>query len=172
MLNLDKVMPMISDESIIYCDMDGVLCDFWTAATEISPYSIDTLSVSELWKIVREHPNFWSDLKLLPEAENLWDYVNKRNGQILSTVAYSDPNSGPGKLKWLKKNIQLTDSERIHITRARRDKQLYAFNYGVSNILIDDYHKNIHEWNKSGGVGHLHTNVEETIKWLDSILVE
>ena len=45
----------------------------------------------------------------------------------------------------------------------RSQKKSYAKTDGNPNVLIDDYDKNISEWEKSGGIGILHTNVGKTI---------
>ena len=49
------------------------------------------------------------------------------------------------KLAWLRKNAKLTQKSRIHLV-LRADKQKFAMTNGKSNLLIDDYVKNIHEW--------------------------
>ncbi len=161
---------MNSNQPTIYCDMDCVLCDFWSSAKRLTSEPIETWPLRKIWEIIAQYPNFWSDLEQLPQASELWDYVNSRNGHILSSLAYTDPNSRPGKLKWLKLNFQFSDSERIHLTDRRRDKQKFATTNGVANILIDDYRKNITEWEEAGGIGILHTNVDETIERVEKIL--
>ena len=45
----------------------------------------------------------------------------------------------------------------------RADKQKYAMINGKSNLLIDDYIKNIHEWEAKGGIGVHHTDPTNTI---------
>ena len=131
--------------------MDGVLCDFWTAAEKITQRPLETYSVSELWSIVKQFPGFWFELEQLPNADQLWHFIESKNGQILSALPYSDPHAKPGKLAWLDQNLQFTDSARIHLTRSRNEKQQFATNNGKPNILIDDYHKNINEWTEAGG---------------------
>jgi len=48
----------------------------------------------------------------------------------------------------------------------RSDKQKYATTNGKPNVLIDDYIKNINEWEAKGGIGIHHTNVSKTISEL------
>ena len=46
----------------------------------------------------------------------------------------------------------------------RSQKQAYAKDKdGKPNILIDDYIKNINEWEAKGGIGIHHTNIGKTI---------
>ena len=48
----------------------------------------------------------------------------------------------------------------------RSQKQAYAVTNGRPNVLIDDYIKNINEWEKKGGIGVHHTDVSKTISEL------
>ena len=45
----------------------------------------------------------------------------------------------------------------------RSQKQRYATTDGKPNVLIDDYIKNIKEWESKGGIGVHHTNVSKSI---------
>ena len=55
--------------------------------------------------------------------------------------------------------------QRINLVK-REDKQKYAVTDGVQNILIDDYLKNIREWEAAGGIGIWHTDASKTINTL------
>ena len=48
----------------------------------------------------------------------------------------------------------------------RSEKQQYAMTNGKPNVLIDDYIKNIREWEAKGGIGIHHTDVGKTISEL------
>jgi hypothetical protein len=48
----------------------------------------------------------------------------------------------------------------------RADKQKYATTNGKPNILIDDYIKNIKEWENAGGIGIHHLSPTQTIAQL------
>ena len=64
-------------------------------------------------------------------------------------------------MKWLKKNTKFKNAD-IHLVM-RSQKQVYAMTQGKPNVLIDDYIKNIKEWEAKGGIGIHHTNVGKTI---------
>ena len=51
----------------------------------------------------------------------------------------------------------------------RSDKQKYAMTDGKPNVLIDDYIKNIKEWEAKGGIGVHHTSVGKTISELKGL---
>ncbi len=150
----------------IYCDMDGVLCNFFAAIQNLSDQPIQSLSVSQMWALCRTQRNFWRDLEWTEDGRELWRVVDYYSGHILSSLPYSDPNSEPGKRKWLQKNIQLTDSGRIHLVTPRKTKQNYAVLNGVTNVLIDDYTRNTDEWRAAGGIAILHTSTNNTLRQL------
>ena len=52
--------------------------------------------------------------------------------------------------------------QRINLV-LRQEKKDYAVTDGIQNILIDDYIKNIREWEQAGGIGIHHTDVKRTI---------
>lgn len=155
-----------SDQPIVYCDMDGVLCDFNAGVRELTSQPTASMSVRQKWKIVRRNPSFWENLEWFEGGKEIWRAVDCHNGHILSSLPYSDPNSRPGKLLWLAKNIELTDSSRIHLVSQRRAKQNYALRNGTPNVLIDDYIKNIEEWTAAGGIAIHHRRAEDSLRQL------
>ena len=60
-----------------------------------------------------------------------------------------------------KKNTKFKRAK-IHLVK-RAQKQSYAKTGDKPNVLIDDYDKNIKEWEANGGIGIHHTNVGTTI---------
>ena len=83
---------------------------------------------------------------------------------MLSAYTRKDPTSRNGKMKWLSKN---TKFKKFNIKLVlRSEKQQYAMTNGKPNVLIDDYIKNIKEWEAKGGIGIHHTDVGKTINEL------
>ena len=67
-------------------------------------------------------------------------------------------------MQWLQKNTRVKRSD---INLVLRDQKVrFAQTNNKPNILIDDYIKNINEWERSGGIGVHHTNVSKTISEL------
>ncbi len=159
----------MSVQPTIYCDMDGVLCDFMAGMTQLTDKPIELMSVSQMWKLSRTKQNFWSDLAWADGGQALWEIVDLYNGHILSSLPYSDPNSESGKRRWLRNNIQLTDFDRIHLVKRRNAKQEYAVFQGNPNVLIDDYIKNVREWQSAGGIAILHTHADQTLAQLQKL---
>jgi hypothetical protein len=158
-------LTKISEEELpeIYCDMDMVLCDFIGGYEKLTGNSFVDTDKNVRWDAIIAKKDFWQTLDWMPGAERLWKFIRKYNANILSAHSNRDPNSKPGKSVWLKKNAQPTG--RVHLVD-RKDKQKYATSDGKPNVLIDDYMKNIKEWEAKGGIGIHHTSPANTISQL------
>jgi hypothetical protein len=67
----------------IFCDMDGVLCDFDLGYKDLTGKSTDeanTVGKSYFWKLFREsvgenEKEFWANLEWQPGGKELWGYI-------------------------------------------------------------------------------------------------
>ena len=156
---------------IIFCDMDGVLADFKTAAVRVNGMSIQKWmnipSSREKWERIKNTSNFWHNLPWMAGGQALWRYLTKFDPHILSAYVEEtyDPNCIPGKTAWLRKNTRITDKSKIHLVR-RKEKKNFAKYGGQKNILIDDYEKNVREFINAGGMGIVHKDYRNTIRSL------
>jgi 5'(3')-deoxyribonucleotidase len=145
----------IAEATEIYIDMDGVLADFfgeWAKLMDKEHWTKINDFPDALQKI-RDTEKFWLDLPILPQAKQLLALVKQVKGEynICSTPLADDPKSEPHKREWIKKNLAFFPPKNIHITH---DKPQYATQQdGTPNILIDDYGKNVNEWESAGGIG-------------------
>ena len=103
----------------------------------------------------------------MPGAKRLYQRISKYNPYILSAFSERDVNSRPGKYKWIQKNTKIPKSRVLLVKRAQ--KQVYSADNGQPNVLIDDYIKNIREWENKGGIGVHHTDVSKTLKELSNL---
>lgn len=154
----------------IYVDMDGVLADFFGAWAKLDhkDHYKDIDNPEAKLQLVRDHPTFWLDLPVLPNAGKLLGAVKKFAGayRICSTPLAGDPNSEPQKREWVKNNLAAFPPIDVIITH---NKAAYAMQAdGTPNILIDDFGKNIAKWNAAGGIGIKHKDykLERTISAL------
>ncbi len=153
----------------IYCDMDGVLCDFKSYAEKTVGVPIAkwmNLSKVDKWKPIVDKGDFWSTMPWHTGAKELWSFIKKYNPDILSAHVEEvrDPTCIPGKTKWLKTNVQVP-TDRINLVK-RVQKQNFA---NKNSILIDDYNKNISDFKKRGGIGIYHTSTSNTIRELKKL---
>jgi len=145
----------------IYCDMDMVLVNLIKGADAAVGGSFVDTPKDERWNKVNQVKGFWANLEWMPSAKRLYQFIARYDAHILSAYTDRDPTSRAGKMKWLNRN---TDFKRSNINLVlRSQKQKFATTDGKPNILIDDYKKNIGEWEAQGGIGIHHTNVIKTI---------
>ena len=148
----------------IYCDLDEVLVDFRRGADAAVGGNFVKMDKDERWNKVNQTKGFWPNLGWKPNAERLHDFIIKYNPHVLSAYTGRDPTSKVGKMKWLKKNANFKRGN-IHLV-LRSQKKDFATTDDKPNILIDDYDKNIREWEAKGGIGIHHTDVGKTISEL------
>lgn len=147
----------------IYCDMDQVICDFIGGYEKLTGLDFARSDKEDRWNAITGKKDFWATLDWMPGSQRMWNLINKYNANILSAYSNRDGNSRKGKTQWLKKNARPTG--KVHLVM-RADKQKYATTGGKPNILIDDYIKNIKEWENAGGIGIHHLSPTQTISQL------
>ena len=133
----------------IYCDMDGVLCDFNQGYEKLTGESTDeanTKGKSYFWKLFREsvgknEKDFWANLPWQPGGEELWNYIKSSSPNILSAPAVDfnlpqDQQLNPefnqaiqGKKEWIAKNLSGVGKEIFE------DGKRYGDEYKV--VVID-----------------------------------
>lgn len=156
----------------IYCDMDGVLCDFVKATEKVTGKSINDWmkgTKKEKWDPIKETKNFWHTLPWHVGGRQLWSYISKYNPHILSAYVEEsfDPNCIPGKSHWARTNLGV-GTNRINLVK-RVQKQNYSKTVGRPAVLIDDYIKNINQFKDRGGYGIHHTSTSQTISELKKL---
>ena len=151
----------------IYCDLDQVLVAFIKGADKAVGGSFVNTQKDDMWNKVNQIKGFWANLDWMSGAKKLYQFIAKYDPYVLSAYPDRDPNARNGKMKWLSKNTNVKRG-RIHLVK-REQKQSYATTDGKPNILIDDYIKNINEWEAKGGIGIHHTSVSKTISELKRI---
>ena len=160
----------ISKEDLptIYCDLDQVLVAFLKGAEKAIGGDFATMDKDERWSKINQTKGFWANLDWMPGAKKLYSFIIRYDPHILSAYSGRDPNSKVGKMKWLGKNTKFKRAN-IHLVK-RAQKQAYAKNGDEKpNVLIDDYLKNINEWEAKGGIGIHHTDVGKTLSELRSL---
>jgi len=153
----------------IYCDMDMVLCDFLSASEKVlgQPYFDKSMSKEEKSTKITAKKDFWHTLPWYDGGKDLWKYITKHSNDdiyILSAYASWDPNCKAGKKAWIKKNLRPAPNKIFLVKRDQ--KQNFA---DKNSILIDDYSRNIHEWESAGGKAVHHINRSTTIAKLKKL---
>jgi FMN phosphatase YigB (HAD superfamily) len=150
----------------IYCDMDGVLCDFdkqFEQYAKMSPKAFESkFGTDKFWELIDKIGYiFWSKMPWMPDGKALWSYISKYKPNLLSAPSQK-ASSRYGKRLWVSENVP-----GAKLILADREKKQ---NYSKKNsILIDDRPDTISEWNAKGGIGILHTSATNTIEKLKEL---
>jgi phosphopantetheine adenylyltransferase/Zn-dependent peptidase ImmA (M78 family) len=179
--SMNSLNENVDSEYTIYCDMDGVLCDFdkgYEDLTKMSTAKANTYPKSFFWNFFRKKLGktperiFWSNLPPQPGGPELWKFIAPYKPNILSAPAIDfklsqdqqlDPKYNEaiiGKKEWIDKNLHNVGEE-IFVPAVQKAK--FA---APNHILIDDMEKNITAWEAAGGIGILHKNATDTINTL------
>lgn len=152
----------------IYCDMDGVLCDFDKRFEQvsggISPRQYEEQNGKEaFWDLIDNQTGikFWVGIPWMPNGKQLWDYIKKYNPTLLSAPSRNN-ESRLGKRLWVKNNIPGTKL----VLASAQNKPNYS---GTNRILIDDRPDTIQKWNAEGGIGILFKSTAQTIEDLQKL---
>jgi 5'(3')-deoxyribonucleotidase len=148
----------------IYCDLDQVLVNFMKGAEDAIGGEFASTDKDVRWNKINQTKGFWANLEWMPGAKRLYQFIAKYDPYVLSAYSGHDPSSRTGKMKWLSKNTSWKRG-RINLVK-RSQKQKYATTDGKPNVLIDDYKKNIVEWESKGGIGVHHTETAKTLSEL------
>jgi hypothetical protein len=149
----------------LFLDCDGVLADFDAAATRIfgmPPRAArHQLGLHGFWQTLRNQPDFYGTLPLMPDAEQLFTAVRHLHPIILTGC----PLGGwaePQKHAWAARHFPGT---RI-ITCMARDKRLHLT---PGDILVDDTLTHRHLWEDAGGLFLHHTSAAHTLAELTAL---
>ena len=150
----------------LYCDMDGVLCDFekrFEDLTGLTPKEFRSKNgLNKFWKIIDDDGvRFWVGMSWMPDGKQLYNYIKPNLYSLLSSPSF-DNSSRLGKRLWVRNNMP---GVRLTLAQAR-NKQNYA---APNHILIDDRKSNIDQWRAQGGIGILHTSADDTISQLKKL---
>jgi hypothetical protein len=149
--------------------MDGVLADFNKEYTKFDPQKADRKRFRE--SVLQHH--IFEKLDFMPDAQELLNHVSRLHGvniEILTSMGTHEPMQANmaqmQKLKWLNaKNIPY----KANFVHNKQEKAKYA---NPRSILIDDSVGCISPFIEAGGHGILHVNASDSIRILDSIILQ
>ena len=154
---------------MLYLDMDGVLADFNKEYSSLKTHAKDG---KRFRAAVLEH-NIFEKLDFMPDTQELLNHVSRLTGvtvEILTSMGTHDPFQAQAakhqKMKWLDNHNIPYKANFVH---SKQEKAKYA---GSTSILIDDSVGCISPYIEAGGHGILHVNASDTIRMLDSILLQ
>jgi len=156
----------------IYLDMDGVLTDF--EGRFAKKFGYPAMSVRDRKNFSKEWPQFIADkefetLEWHSGGEQLLEFIRKHPEipvEMLTSSGGQKHHNEVARQKkvWLKK---MGIAYKPNVVPGRKYKAEYA-DEGV--VLIDDTEEIINSFNSAGGIGIHHTDVNITVKKLQSLL--
>ena len=163
----------------LYCDMDGVLCNFdeqfinklndkdfggkYYRAEELdgitTPNDFEVkFGKEEFWKFIDEicGKEFWSEMEWTPGGQQLWGVIG-----VLKPTLLTSPSrtmiSRIGKRSWSKNNLAPSPEGIIFKYSTYKQEQAASdVAKGLEPILIDDRRDIIDRWQDAGGIGIHH----------------
>ncbi len=159
----------------IYCDMDGVLCDFegrFEHFTGLTPDAYREAVVKKygkkqelkmFWNLIDVEigVRFWRGMPWTPGGKELWEYIKKYKPTLLTAPSQHN-SSKEGKLTWIEDHISGTP---VVFRQAENKSELS----GPNIILIDDREDTIMNWKAKNGIGILYKGTEQAINELKQI---
>lgn len=160
---------LISPIKVGFIDLDGVLADFNQGVKDLTSCTPDPtykeISKKDMWKAIGKSKTFFEDLKLLPDALELWDYVNSLNLTVnILTGLPSINDGGNQKRRWCAKHL-VPPPNHIEVCFSRHKPNFAT----PDSLLIDDRKELVDGFIQAGGHGILHTSTKSTIGQLKKL---
>ncbi|WP_210183748.1 hypothetical protein [Phyllobacterium sp. YR620] len=124
-------------------------------------FNLDHRSMAgdEIWSQINAHPSYFLDMPLCDGALDFFCEIERLNPIILTACSKSNyANVARQKREWVRKHL----SSKVTILPVSGSKYKPLFMHAPGDILIDDYDKNVREWNDAGGIAIHHRNFETT----------
>jgi hypothetical protein len=153
----------------IFVDLDGTLADF-----DRHYLSLGIGALPPKWR----HPDnaqdidwaavdaceFYATMPPMADHMTLWDYVVPHGPVILTGCPkVGEEHAARNKREWVARHL----GPHIPVITCRsKDKWMYASH---GSVLVDDWEKYRHLWEKAGGVWVTHTSAEATIAKLKEL---
>jgi hypothetical protein len=188
-----KIVEMMDENSVkhVFCDLDGVLCDFERGVKDLTGYTPEQfrnkaqvkdpnkgdvqLNNGQMWKQLSRAPGngFYAELEWMPDGKALWSAIKHLNPTILTGIPMGNWAADQKRL-WCSKNLGANVPVITCFAREKQDKARDWIREDdlSSALLIDDTAKNIDNWKTYNGIALLHTSTGKTLAELRNLMGE
>lgn len=153
----------------IYCDMDGVLCDFDSRFEYYFDMTPDDFRSKYGKKALEDKVSeagiqFWAGMPWMPGGQQLWSVIGNRGTYILSSPG-NFLSAEEGKKLWIEKNLNPQPKGAIFKRAGQKHEVLQGKTPDQikKSILIDDYYRNILPWKEAGGIGLYYKSAQQIL---------
>jgi len=148
----------------IYCDMDGVLCDFDERFEHFYGVTPKEYYGEKGSKALQDAVNeagieFWSKMKWMPGGQELWSIIGKYKPYILTSPS-KFKYAKEGKQEWIKNNLNPQPKKVLFAQTGEKHSMMTAD--PKNSMLIDDYWSNLAPWKALGGIAIMHKDISKT----------
>lgn len=148
----------------IYCDMDGVLCDFderFDHFYGVPPREYSNEKGSQAFQdaVNKAGIDFWSKMNWMPGGQELWSIIGKYDPYILTSPSKFQ-FAKEGKIKWIETHLNPKPKKVLFAQTGNKHSEMKT--NPKSSILIDDYWPNLAPWKAEGGIGIMHKDINRT----------
>eukprot|EP00928_Gymnodinium_smaydae_P062450 TRINITY_DN46307_c0_g1_i1.p1 TRINITY_DN46307_c0_g1~~TRINITY_DN46307_c0_g1_i1.p1 ORF type:complete len:395 (-),score=39.13 TRINITY_DN46307_c0_g1_i1:187-1233(-) len=142
----------------LYCDLDGVLCDFEAAVANVFQTSFEDIDRKDMWRRLPSIRDFYSDLPWTVDGKELWTAIASLQPVILSGVPESWGRVARSqKIRWVRREL----GDHVPICTSLKREKALACRRG--DILIDDNLDAKEPWESRGGVFVHHHSSTTTV---------
>jgi len=145
----------------VFCDLDGVLCDFEAAVAKLFGCPFADVKRRAMWERIQNERYFYARLPWTSDGKEFWGGIASLSPVILTGV----PEKWPGaaavqKRKWARREL----GECAPILTCLKSRKVEVCRKG--DVLIDDTEDVGRAWEKQGGIFVHHKSTRETLEEL------
>ena len=148
----------------IYCDMDGVLCDFdekFEYFYGITPIEYRNTKGPKAFEeaVNKAGVDFWAKMNWMPGGQELWSIIGKYKPYILTSPSKFE-FAKEGKKMWIENNLNPQPKKVLFAQTGDKHSMMTAD--PKNSMLIDDYWPNLAPWKALGGIAIMHKDIDKT----------
>lgn len=148
----------------IFCDMDGVLCDFderFEHFYGVMPREYYGEKGSKAFEeaVNKAGIDFWSKMNWMPGGQELWSIIGKYKPIILTSPS-KFLYAKEGKKLWIETHLNPQPKRILFAQTGNKHSMMPADPKNA--MLIDDYWPNLAPWKALGGIAVMHKDIDKT----------